>query len=236
MVIFLQTYTGNMLIAKILLTVSVTTALTACGGGALVNQNSNTQQGETEFCGVSVTFASKPRQIPKHQLEEFLDAFGRYIKNNITGLFSENHHLIETALCVCKDTSEVSNRASDQWKTNITPSSDSINFKKDTIDGIGATESWDYTDAKSNTKFSYKVIDLSSRSSCQLVMSVARPANSSEKYFSFLNSISESKSNITNKVKSTPKDRLIQLDALRKDGLINQADYDLKKKMILDQL
>lgn len=34
--------------------------------------------------------------------------------------------------------------------------------------------------------------------------------------------------------RSTPKDRLIQLEELKKNHLISQSDYEIKKKAILD--
>ncbi len=220
-----------MFAVKGLLAVSVVVVVTACGGGALVNQNSNFQQGDVEFCGVNLTFSSKPNSVSKVKLDQYLDSFGSYIKNNITGLYSENHHLVEVALCLCN--AEVSKSLS-KWQTPISPSAESINLKKDMIDGIGSSESWDFIDSKSNTKTSYKVVDLSSRSSCQLIQHVISPATSSNNYFPFLTSIAETKSKIVKTL--TPKERLIQLDALRKDGLINQTDYDEKKKEILNLL
>jgi len=219
---------------KWLLSIIAAISLVACGGGTVLNARSDGIQAETDFCGVSITFTSKPRPVPKQQIEEYLDTFGRHIKNSLIGLYSENHQLTEAALCLCKDTSEVSNRSSTTWKTNITPHIDSVNFKNDIIDGIGPTESWNYIDVKSNIANSFKVIDLSSRSSCQLMLQVITPANSQNRYFPFLNSTTEIRSKAISK--NTPKDRLIQLDAMRKDGLINQADYDAKKKSILDSL
>lgn len=229
-----QTLGNKMLVPKRLFMLGIFASITACGGGALVNQNSDKQSGEVEFCSVNMTFSSKPNSVPKHQIEQYLDTFGRYIKNNLTGLYSENHHLVEVALCLCKDVSESSGSASSQWNTRITPHTDSINFKKDNIDGIGSSESWDFFDIKSNTKTSFKVIDLSSRSSCQLILQVATPSNSINNNYEFLSSTTETRSK-TNK-KNTPKERLIQLDALKKDGLITQSEFEIKKKIILDSL
>jgi hypothetical protein len=202
--------------------------LTACGGGAVLNKNSNTLQADVEFCGVNIIFSDKPKIVAKSDIEKILEKIGKFVKNNATGLYVDMHHLTEVAICVCQDTNEPS-----VMKTVISSGNEATNFNINIIDGIGRTESWDVI--QSATKTQVKIIDLQSRSTCQLMQSATTPVNTIS-YPAFLNSVTEIKSKATKQNSNTPKDRLIQLEELRTNNLISQSEYEIKKKAILDSL
>lgn len=160
------------------LIIIATGLLTACGGGAVLNQSSNNLQEDTEFCGVNIKFSDKPKIVSKRESDEFLESFGKFVKNNLTGLYVDKHQLTEVAFCLCTDTTEPTGMT-----TQMSPGKGATNIKETIINGIGPSESWDLINSPRKTH--YKIIDLSSRSSCQLIQYVVTPVNSSN-YSTFL--------------------------------------------------
>lgn len=211
---------------KLILVVVAATSLVACGGGAVLNPSNSNIPAETEFCGVSIKFTDKPKLMSKSELDTLRESFGKFLKYEITAMWSDNYHLTEVAICQCLDISE-----SYGMVTKTTPASDATDINKDVISGIGPSTTWIHT--QSQRKLYFRVVDLYPRNRCELLQFAVTPINNTS-YPSFLKSVSEIKSKIAVGINSSPKERLIQLEALKRDGLINQSDYDAKKKSIID--
>lgn len=212
--------------------ISITFFLTGCGGGALLNVNPNEPQIETKFCGVSLKFSGNPRNMNENEIKPLRDSYGNYENYKITGLLLDKYHLSEAAYCICGKIHSFGSEIN--FNQSISPTDGSKKYIDRVIDGIGIVKSWDSIISPLH-KYRYQFTNPSAEPACHFIQIVQVPENSNDG-INFLNSLSAIGSNDNSLPKITLRERLMQLDALKKDGLITQSEYDSKKKIILNSL
>ena len=200
------------------LVVLAATSLVACGGGAVLNQQNNEVQTETEFCGVSVKFSGKTRSFTKYENDEIAKVLGNFDNFNITGLYFDKYQLEESMACICRSVVTKKFLINPNYFENV---------KQSNIGDVGMVTYYENNESLIMNRYQY-IIPIND-SSCQILQST-KSLSSSPYKSSFFDSLSLIRLKSNSSVTSTIKERLIQLDILKKDGLITQSEYDGKRK------
>jgi hypothetical protein len=189
------------------------------------------KQTGTDFCGVKIKFSDKPKIVPDKELKWVSDLLGPYDKYNISGQINIGYKLMEMAICICRE-DEISSMV---IFNGIAPAENASHYAKRNIPNIGPSESWQTNDESTKTKSTHQFTRISFQPLCAILQGVSTPENSNDG-LNFINSLGEIKSSENSLPVTTARERLLQLESLKKDGLITQSEYEVKKKNILDSL